>query len=1133
MLNRIIHFSLSNRFLIITAALLLVITGFYRATRLPIDVLPDLNRPRVTIMTECPNLAPEEVETLVTTPLETALIGASGVEAIRSSSVVGLSTIIVEFGWKSDLYLSRQIVFERLQKAIDELPDGIQPQMTPVSSVMGQILTLAVYSETGQTSAMDLRSVADWEIRRKLLSQSGVSEVFSMGGERRQYQVLLRPDSLLRFGVTVDEVESALKKSNRNATGGFLTQQGPKQYLVRSIGRIKTIDDLRSLTIKDSTEPPIQLSQVADIREGASIAAGDSSAAVRLPDGSIFEGPAVVLTIEKQPNQDARILTDTILKETEALQTKLREKYSDLTIIPLYQQRTYVELAVNNVLEALRDGAFLVAIVVFIFLASFRTTFVTLVTIPTTLAVTCLVFASFGLSINTMTLGGLAVGIGELVDDAIVDVENIHKRLIENGKRRSPLSTLDVVFGASSEIRKSVVNGTLITVLVFFPIFFLQGIEGKLFAPLGLAYVVSLASSLFVSLTLTPALSHWILNSQFKQSNLTRSALKKQIKDKRGIALRIAQYLASHAINFSLKYSGVVISCAVGLGLCGILVFLGLERDFMPPFNEGAIQVNLDLTPGTSLQTSSEIAVNLESELIKIDGIDAVVRKTGRSEMDEHAVPVNTSEFICSVDRSSNRKFDDIVDDVLSIINSENLPGTLTSYDQPLQHLLNHLRSGANSKIAIKLNGENLSLLRSRSSEIQDLLKEVDDVGTLRTDPIQTDLPQVQIRLKREALARYGLTPEDVDQTISIALNGSIATTALEGERPVEVLTRIGDSYREDLELLRRLPIQLPEKNMNDALYADSSLNGNLKLEGDVEKTEIEELGTKLLNSNVFSENGVVPLSELAEIDVQAQGPGQIDRENGRRQVIIQSNPRRRGAVEVKEDIESKLKPHWNELTSDGVDLRITGLFESEKSATQTLITLSALSALAIFLLLFKMFKSANLALQVMAIVPLALAGAVVALQITGQSRTIPSLIGMISLCGVASRNGILLLERYLHLVQYEGENFTSSMIVRAGKERVAPVLMTALTSIIGLLPLAVAPNLPGREFLYPIATVMIGGLLTSTVLEFFVRPALFINYGLKAARRYVEQERNNASTNSSNEVKLSDVPPRFESNES
>ena len=1103
MLNRVLRFSLSNRLLTLVVAAILILGGFYSAGRLPIDVLPDLTRSRVTVLTECPGLAPEEVETLVTIPLESTLVGAAKAETVRSSSVVGLSTIIVEFGWNVDPYLARQIVFERLQKASSDLPDGISPQLAPSASVMGQFLTLAVYSESGEISPMELRSIADWDVRRKLLAQRGIADVFAMGGERRQYQALLRPADLTRYGVTVDDVKSALEKSDRNVTGGFLSDQGPNQLLVRSIGRLGSIDDLRSLVVKASSEPPVQLFQVADIKEGASVAVGDGSIAVKLQDGSVFEGPAVVLTAEKQPNVDSRSLTEQILKETSELRRALREKYPDLVIAPVYQQRTYIELAVGNALTALRDGAILVAIVVFLFLGSWRTTIVALTAIQTTLAITCLIFARFGLTINTMTLGGLAVAVGELVDDAIVDVENIQRRLNENARLGSPLSQLAVVFGASSEIRKSVVNGPLTTVLVFFPVFFLSGIEGKLFAPLGVSYIVSLISSLFVSLTLTPVLSYSLLKRK-STKNATKGAKKPNF------VLRIALWFAERAVRFSLKRPNIALSFALGFFALGALVFLTLERDFMPPFNEGAIQVDLDLAPGSSLETSSEIATNLVSQLIQIDGIASAVRKTGRSESDEHAVPVNSSEIVCSIDPDSDRNFSDIVDDVRGLLDPENIPGTLASYEQPLQHLLNHLRSGSSSKIVVKLRGENLLRLRERARLAKEPLREIDDVGSLRTEPIQANLPQVQIRLKRDKLALYGLTPDDVEQTVLIALNGSIATTALDGERRVEVVAKLGSDYRENLEVLRRLPIRLPSKALSFA-------------------AERSDLAARLSDETFSNDEATVPLSEVAEIDAQAQGVAQIDRENGRRQVAIQCNPRRRGVVEVKQDIESALKPHWEELTSDGVDVSLSGLFEDEANATRTLVLLSGFSALAIFLVLYHMFRSANLALQVMALVPLALVGGVLAIKLTGQPRAVPSLIGMISLCGVAARNGVLLMERYLRLVEYEGEELTPETILRAGKERTAPVLMTALTSIIGLIPLALAPNLPGREFLYPIATVMIGGLIVSTAMEFFVRPALFLTYGLEAARRVVEKERAKESNPETSEDFLASEPTRFE----
>ncbi|MDO5307960.1 MAG: efflux RND transporter permease subunit [Planctomycetia bacterium] len=1110
MLNRIIHFSLSNRAFILVFAVLLTIFGYARAVRLPIDVLPDLNRPRVTIMTECPGMAPEEVETLVTTPLETALIGVQDVESIRSASAVGLSTITLDFAWDAQPYRHRQAVSERLQSASRDLPGHVTPQMTPISSVMGQILTLAIYSEDGSTSPMTLRTIADWDVRRLLLSHQGVSEAFVMGGEKRQYQVLLRPEDLLHLDITVEEVEEALEQSNVNVTGGFLTKQGPKQYLVRSIGRIQSYDDLKTLVVKSSVDPPIQLCQVADVVEGASTAVGDASVALRQADGTRFESPAVAVTVEKQPHQDARKLTQSILCDLASLQERLQQDYPDLRIEPIYEQSSFVELAVSNVLTSLRDGAILVAIIVFLFLTSYRTTFITLITIPTTFAATCLVFALFHFSINAMTLGGLAVAIGEVVDDAIVDVENIRRRLKENASQGRRLSSLNVVYAASSEIRRSVVNGTAITALVFLPIFFLEGMEGKLFAPLGLAYVVALLSSLAVSLTVTPALSYWIFSGERLVSRAKGAR-----GDDGGVVLRVAKSLATGAIRLGLSYPVAVLTSAILLGVTGALAFARLDRDFIPGFNEGAIQVNLDLAPGVSLSTSSEIATRVAQRLIEVDGISSVIRKTGRSEMDEHAVPVNTSEFICSIDPKSKRSFEEISAEVRATIDGHNIPGALASFDQPLQHLINHLRSGSSSKIAIKLTGSNLLQLRRATSSVKEALADIEDIGSLRAEPMQTDLPQLQIRLNRDSLARYGLTPDDVERTILIALNGSTATTALEGERTIEVVTRLGADYRENIDLLRRLPIRLPSVE-NKATLGLTSDFGSAGSSSSLRENE-REWGEA-------SRVGVIPLMEVAELDIQAHGPGQIDHENGRRQVVLQSTPRRRGAVSVKNEIEERLSPLLGELRSHGVEVRITGLFESESAATRTLLALSFFSFLAIVLILYKMFHSLNLAFQVLAIVPLALVGAVFSLYVTGQSRTIPSLIGMISLCGVASRNGVLLLERYLHLVEYEGEGLTKSMIIRAGRERVAPVLMTALTSAIGLAPLAVSANAPGREILYPIATVMIGGLIASTCLEFFVRPALFWSFGLNAARRYVE--RNELDTSS----QLDQEPPIFRS---
>lgn len=1059
MLNRIILFSLRHRLVVLVLAALLIGFGTKQILTLPIDVLPDLNRPRVTIMTECPGFAPEEVETLVTTPLETVLNGATGILAIRSQTTVGLSIITVEFDWGVDVFKSRQVISERLQSARERLPEGIVPQMTPVSSVMGQVVVLALWSdkntlkETGlpldfqPLTDMEIRTLADWTIRRRLLAVGGVSEVYAMGGERKQFQVLLRTDDLRKYDVRIEDVETALNRSNQNVTGGYLSGSGTKQYLIRSVGRIRTIDDIKKLVVKSSTDPPIQLNLIADILEAPATKVGDGFASFRDPEtDAISAAPAVVLTIEKQPSEDTRKLTDSLLREIESIEKDLRTKHPDLRIECLYQQRTFIDLAVSNVIEALWLGALLVVGVLILFLMNFRITLITLIAMPVSIVMTALVFAWFGLSINTMTLGGLAVAIGELVDDAIVDVENIFRRLRENFQSEHPRSSLEIVYEASSEIRNSIVFGTAIVVLVFFPLFWLSGIEGRLFAPLGIAYVVSILSSLLVSLTLTPVLSLLLLPNSARRH-----------REKIGTVLRLVQYLAEMSIRFSLKFPRFVLVCALCVTIVALIVFLNLKRDFMPPFNEGAIQVNIDLMPGTSLETTSKLATRLTSQIQAVEGVQSVVGRVGRAELDEHATPVSTAELVCTLDSASKRPMKDVLKELQELIDGKNIPGTVAFLDQPLQHLISHLRSGTSARIAIKIRGDDLKTLNERALRIQELIADIPDVGKTRIDPLQVDIPQIRIELDRDKLAQHGLTPVDVNAAIETAMNGSVATEVIDDERRYfDVLIRLAEDYREDINLLEDLPISLPQ-------------------------------------------GGVAPLGALASIDLKAHGPSRIDHEAGHRQVVIQSNPQHRGAVDVKEDIDRHIDPHREELEADDYKVELAGIFQSEQEASRQMVLLSCLSILGIFMLLYTMFHSANLSFQIMAALPLALVGAVAAIVLTGQGRTIPCLVGMISLCGIASRNGILLIDHYLHLVQHEGECFSREMIVRAGRDRVAPVLMTALTSAIGLIPLTWAADEPGREILYPIATVVVGGLLTSTLMEFFVRPALFWTFGREA----------------------------------
>lgn len=1068
MFNALIRFSLQHRLLVLAAALLLLGIGTYQALRLPIDVLPDLNRPRVTVMTEAPGMASEEVEIRVTAPLETVLNGATGVTAVRGNSTVGLSIITVEFDWGTNIYAARQVVSEKLSLATHRLPEDVKPQMAPISSVMGQIMVLGLWSDGDRPTPRELRTIADWEVRKQLLAVGGVAEVFVMGGERIQYQALVRPPDLVRYGVTLQEVEKALHASSENVTGGYLTSQGSDEFLVRSIGQVSAPEDLENLVVKARAPNPVLLKHVADVREGFQVKRGDSAAFIRGEDGKFSGGPAVVLTIEKQPEMDSRKLTEEIVRVLGELEQSLKDKYPDLRMVPLYQQRNYIDLAVDNVIEALWIGGLLVVVVLVLFLMNVRTTCITLLAIPLSLLSTALVFAWFGLSINTMTLGGLAVAIGELVDDAIVDVENIFRRLRENRRQGSPTSSIRVVYDASREIRNSVVFSTFIVVLVFLPLFWLGGMEGRLFAPLGVAYIVSILCSLVVSLTVTPVLAYWLL-----PSTSGRAA------GRDGPLLRGLKSLAGGAIGLSLRFPRAVLATAGLAAVVAGIQFFMLRREFTPPFNEGALQLNVNLLPGKSLESSIAVAQALERRLQQIDGIQTIVRKTGRAELDEHAVPVNTTEFILTLAPGTWRQQARILRDVKETIDEnkgptadKNLPGAVGFSDQPLQHLLAHLKSGSNAQIAVKLKGDDLVELRARAKRIEMAIEHVPGVGRLRTEPIQADVPQLRIELDREQLAFCGLTPQSVNEVIETAMRGHVVAemvrTISEGQgaarqRVFEVVLQLDPSYREDLDAIRRLSVQLPS-------------------------------------------GGSVPLEAIARVNRNARGPNQIDHEGGRRQVMVQCNPHQRGVVEVKQDIERALAPIQDALEADGYQLSIEGLFKSEEEASRKIAWLSLVSLLGIFLVLFTMFRSANLALQVMAALPMALIGAVVAMVLTGQARTIPTLVGLISLCGIASRNGILLLDHYLHLVKYEGETWSRQMIVRAGQERVAPVMMTALTAALGLLPLTLAAGQPGKELLYPIATVIVGGLFTSTLLEFFVRPALFWTFGRKAAARTVLQ---------------------------
>jgi len=1040
MLNAIIRFSLQNRLLVIAISVFLLVYGGWQAMQLPIDVFPDLNRPRVVIMTEAPGMAPEEVETLITFPLETALNGATGVQDVRSSSGVGLSVVYVEFDWGTDIFNDRQIVNERLALVGDQLPEGVKPQLAPISSIMGQIHIVGMYSEGNKTPPMELRTLADWVVRQRLLTIPGVSQVVVMGGERKQFQVLVDPNELLRYGVTLQEVKTALRESNQNTAGGYLDEQGPNEFLVRALGRIKSIDEIGRVVVVQRDGQSITLSQVARILEGPQVKRGDSAAYNRSSDGTFAGGPAVVLTINKQPKSDTRAVTQAVVAALEELKPSLP---ADIRILPeLYQQETFIDLAIENVMEALRDGAILVVIILFLFLFNLRTTFITLTAIPLSIVMTTLIFAAFGLSINTMTLGGLAVAIGELVDDAIVDVENIFRRLKENRHSPNPKHPLQVVYLASVEVRNSIVFSTMIVVLVFLPLFALSGMEGRLFTPLGVAYIVSILASLLVSLTVTPVLSYWLLGN---------SKLVEYEND--SFVLRGLKWIAERVIWFSLSVPKLILLITVAMVAISMMALLRLDRDFLPPFNEGAIQVNVLLPPGSSLEKSNEVSTQVEKRLQEIGDITAFVRKTGRAELDEHAEGVNVTEIIATIDPETERSRDEVIEEISEAL--ADIPGIVTAVEQPLAHLISHMLSGVKAQVAIKLYGDDLDILRRQAQSMQAAIADIEGVRDLQVEQ-QVIIPQLRIEADGYKLEQFGLRRSDINDFVETAMQGEIVSQVLDGQRTFDLLVRLDEEYREDIEALKRLVLEIPS-------------------------------------------GGSVKLEDVARI-YKAGGPNTVSREQVRRRIVVQCNVRDRGLVDVVEEIKQRLAPLEANLPT-GYFLEYGGQFESQQSASKTIALLFLASLVGIFLVLFTMFHSINLSLQVMA-----------ALVITQQTLTVAAMVGFIALVGVASRNGILLLNHYLHLVKYEGESWTKEMIVRGGLERLAPVLMTALTAGIALIPLTLSAGEPGKEILYPVATVIVGGLISSTLLDFFVHPALFWTMGLGSARRVVEAEEQHIS---------------------
>jgi len=1030
MFNRVIAFSLKYRLFVVAAALLLLVYGIYLITKLPVDVLPDLNRPTVTIFLETEGLAPEEVETLVAFPVETAMNGATGVQRVRSVSSIGLALVFVEFDWGTDIYIDRQIVTEKLNTVREQLPAGVNPVLAPISSIMGEIMLVGLTSDSPKIDPMELRTLADWVVRPRLLTIAGVSQVTVIGGEVKQYQVIVRPEKLNALGLTIHDVEEALQQANVNTSGAFVFQ-GATESLVRNLARIQSLDDLRETVVLQRNGVPVLLRQVADVQFGPPIKRGDAGA-----NGL----PAVILSIQKQPGSATIPLTKKIDAALDDIQKSLPR---GVTVNKeIFKQANFIAAAIRNVEEALRDGAIFVIVVLFLFLLNFRTTFITLTAIPLSIVITALVFKYYGLSINTMTLGGLAVAIGLLVDDAIVDIENIFRRLRENRHRADPKPFLDVIYDASCEIRNSIVYATFIIVLVFIPLFALGGIEGRIFAPLGIAFIVSLTASLLVSLTVTPALASYLLpRAKFLE------------REKDSPLVRFLKFLDREIVlKHTLRHPLITILVALALLAGSILLMLRFGREFLPPFNEGSVTINLLQQPGTSLKESNRIGTIAETLLKQVPEVKDTGRRTGRAEQDEHAEGVHSTEIEVELEESG-RSREDILNDVRARL--AELPGVVVNIGQPISHRIDHLLSGIRAQIAVKLFGSDLDTLREKAEEIRGVMSEVSGVVDLFVEQ-QVLIPQTRAEIDRVRAQKYGLKVGEVAEVLETMLNGKVIGEVLEGQRRFDLVIKFPDEARNNVAALNNVLVDTPDGQL-------------------------------------------IPLRTVAQV-TDGRGPNQILRENVQRRIVIQCNVSGRDLNAVITDIQKRIAEHVT--LPEGYFITYGGQFESQQEAMKLISLLSLFSLASMFIVLYAHFRSVPIVLQILLNIPFALIGAVVGIWLTGGVVSVASLVAFITLCGIAARNGIMMLSHYMHLMRYEGERFDQNMIVRGSLERLVPVLMTAGAAALALVPLMLARGEPGKEILYPVAVVVFSGLVSSTLLDIFVTPAVFWKFTGKSVEK-------------------------------
>ncbi len=1029
MVDRIIRWSLGNRLLVIAAAALLMFWGGWQSLNTPVDVFPDLTAPAVTIVAEAHGMPPEDVERLVTFPIETSMNGAAGVRRVRSVTGIGISVVTVEFGWGVDIYRARQVIAERLQTTRATLPDDLPPPvLAPVTSIMGEIMFVALVSD--EHDEMALKTVADWTLRRRLLAVAGVAEVIPIGGETRQYQVVADPERLSAYGISLGDLSAAVGAASRNASAGFVTQNG-QEFLIQGLGRVQTLADIENAVVATRGDIPVLVSDVANVQIGP---------APRRGTGSYRARSAVVLGIQKQPEANTLALTQRLDETIEALQSTLPKGMRIET--DAFRQADFIDVAISNLITAIRDGAILVTLIMFVFLVNVRATTIALLAIPLSLVVATLSIKWFGGSLNTMTLGGMAIALGALVDDAIIVVENTLRRLQENRDKPSgeKESTLKVVLAATHEIESSIVFATLIIILVFLPLFFLTGVEGRLLQPLGVAYIVALSSSLLVAVTVTPVLCSLGLG----RDNSTRKAHDSRLI----IGLK---RLYRPLLEVSIRFHRTVIALAAILLLAaGAGVYLA-GRGFLPEFNEGVLTLSVVSLPGTSLQTSDEIGRRVESILLAQPEVRATARRTGRAELDPHAQQVFASEIDATLN-TDGRSRAELLADLRQAF--ANLPGTNVVIGQPISHRIDHMLSGTRANIAVKIFGDELSVLRRLANNVEALVGEVPGAVDVAAAE-QAEIPFINVRFERAALANYGLSMADAAHALETAFNGTAVDRIVEGDASYDLVVRMPDSARENLESVRTTMLTLPS-------------------------------------------GALIPFEAIARIE-QARGANSITREDVKRNIVVMANVSGRDLVSVVDDIQAIINEQV--VLPSGYYVEYGGQFESAASAATRLLVLGCVVVVGIFLLLVAAFRSVRNALLVMLNLPLALIGGVAGVWFGDGILNIAAIIGFITLFGIATRNGVILIDHVARLITVDG--LAPEEAVRKGaEERLVPILMTALATALALVPLALSSGMPGSEIQAPMAIVILWGLLSSTALNMLVVPAMYLRFGQGAQRQ-------------------------------